>query len=133
MAAFGKQHGTPIPLSNAEAWVATQLATLLVFGLTWWVLSKPRLTRWYQWLLVMVAGISLNVFSHVAITLHYGAISPGTVSGVLLNLPLGVYLLWRCLKSGMITPRGLLLVILGGLLVQIPLIFALLELANLIV
>jgi hypothetical protein len=131
MSAFGQTHGTPFPLSNAEAWVATQAVTLIVLALTAWVLHKPRPNRWYQWLLVMDGAILVNALGHVVISLTLGTLSPGTISAVLLNLPLAILLFRHCLRAAVITPRGSALAILTGAVLQFPLIAAFLAVGKL--
>jgi len=55
---------------------------------------------------------AINGFWHLSITSLTRRWSPGTLSGVLIAVPLAIFLLYQCLKSGLISPLATLLIFL---------------------
>jgi hypothetical protein len=69
----------------------------------------------------------INVFSHIGTALLMGSYAPGIVTALLLNLPFSIYLFRRALREAWIGKKGLVALILVGLLLHGPGLWALLQ------
>jgi hypothetical protein len=81
----------------------------------------------------MLIMILLNVFiPHVAASILTGHLVPGVVSGVLLNIPVTVYLLWKGLEKGFFNKRILIIGGVGFGIITMPLLMLCFKLGGLI-
>jgi Protein of unknown function with HXXEE motif len=98
----------PFPQNAKIYWVLTSLASLVI----WIFILGVR--RWPQNsdLQCVLSGIALvaavnAVLPHLLISLVKRSYSPGTGTGMLFNLPLGVWLIHEQLKAGVISAADL--------------------------
>jgi hypothetical protein len=80
--------GTRISLARFACWASVALVSITIAS---WLARKR-----YDWLLFALAAIIVtNALSHVAGSLVTHSYSPGTVSGLVIGLPLGGAVLYR--------------------------------------
>lgn len=72
-----------------ENWLFVNAASVCLFTLAVALVAR---NRWPSWVLVSLSvHIALHAFAHVGASLWWRAISPGTLSGLALALPLAVW------------------------------------------
>ncbi len=124
-------HSWQAPVTAFEFRFAVIVLTLLIYAVIYFFSKKE-----HPALNFMMAGVLLailfNVFvPHLVGSIILGDFIPGVVTGVLFNLPVTFYLLWRGLREKLYTFKTLLL---GGIvfsvigLALIPVCFSLADL-----
>ncbi len=80
---------------------AVTLLTLIFYGIIYYFSVKEN--KWSAYLMYgLIAGMFFNVFiPHAMATILWGVYAPGVVTGILLNLPVTLYLLHRGMKEGL--------------------------------
>lgn len=93
--------------SPFEFRLATLLVTLLIWWITWYfVKHRNNISKYLMGGTLTI--ILFNVFlPHLLASVILQKYVPGVISGVLLNLPVTVYLLWRGYKQGVFHIRSL--------------------------
>ncbi len=114
------------PVSFEQFLVSLVLLTALAFCCAWFGhLERDR--SWGVYVLVglqMVIGI--NVFAHITTLAVVGHYTAGSITSLVVNLPFSVYLLRRAMKEDWISPRGILLMVPGAIIVHTPVLFGVL-------
>ena len=107
------------PTGAFEFRFADTLLTLMIYGVIYYFSrSGSRLSRYLMG--GALVGILFNVFvPHLAGTVTLARYAPGTVSGVLLNIPVILYLIRRGMKEGFYDVRtlvfgGIIFMVFGG-------------------
>ena len=79
---------------------AVTVLTLIFYGIIYYFSVKD--TKLSAYLMYgLIAGMLFNVFiPHTIATISWGVNAPGAVTGILLNLPVTLYLLHRGMKEG---------------------------------
>src|SRR5664279_4735911 len=84
--------------------VALVMAAVLPLGVIAWAILRPR-----HWPLVAVLVVEtvllVNAGWHVVAALVRGGYAPGVITAVVINLPVGVYVLRRAVREQWIGPR----------------------------
>lgn len=94
-------------VSPFEFRLATLLVTLLIWWITWYFVKyKNKLS------INLMGGtlfiILFNVFMpHIIGSIILQKFAPGVISGILLNIPVTTYLLWRGFKEGIFNIKSL--------------------------
>jgi hypothetical protein len=84
------------------------ILSLLLVGLAFAAQRKgPRTIAAYLFAGYVVAIVINAVLPHLALTLITRSYMPGTLTGMLLNLPIGTWLLRSMLRAGYVQPRTL--------------------------
>lgn len=98
------------------------LAAVTVLPWTVWLLGVARReTRPGITLLLLVQTVMLvNVASHLGAAIFLRGYAPGVVTALALNLPFSIHLLRRAMAERWISPRTLLLIAAGAVLVHGP-------------
>ncbi len=86
--------------AGSHAWRAATWAKTIsnILALVLMVVSLALVSRWpgYRWMLTAIAGVTLlNGVSHAIACVITRSYSPGTITGMLFWLPLGVFILGR--------------------------------------
>ena len=81
---------TPLVFTN-EAWLLVNVPSLVLFA---WASKQTMRGRWAEWVAVALAiHLVLHALTRVAGSIGSGTVAPGTITGVVLCLPLAVPLL----------------------------------------
>ena len=105
------------PLTLGQVWSALAVLTLLPVVLALLASRAPR-SPVLVWLLLLIqATLLLNVVWHAGMAaLMFDGYAPGLVTGLLVNLPVAMYLLRRAVREEWVS-RGLLWALIPGALV----------------
>lgn len=87
---FAQRHG--IPIRRRPVGIAVALATVLPFPLVYAAIRHPHNRRYRQAALALSALMAANAGTHLAQTVLLRDYSPGTITGLGLNLPLALWL-----------------------------------------
>lgn len=121
MARWAQRHFADIMLITREQMLtAIALVTLVGWLLTALCWSAPRRSVRLHLLLGAQAILFFNVFFHVGGAIITAGYAPGMVTAILLELPLSLILFRRARQEEILTRRGLLAVLAGGLLAYGP-------------
>ena len=109
-------------VGELEFRIAIILLTLLFYGVMYF--STTRDTRFSSYIFSgMLALILFNVFiPHLLGTIMTGKLVPGVVTGVLLNIPITVLLLWKGLREKRISWKTIMVGWIGFSLLTVPLL-----------
>ena len=102
---YAQRHG--VPIKRRQMGIAVALATLLPFATTATAVLKPSTRVPLQLTLATPSLMAVNALAHLAQTIILRDYSPGTVTGVGLNLPLAVYLYRYAAREKVLTAREL--------------------------
>jgi len=117
---YGARHfpfGIPPAEQMTPAIILADIAPIVVTALAW--RSPPRSWR-LQVGLGYQAALCANALGHLAQTLYFRDYSPGTLTGLLLVLPVGAYLYGRARREGELSDRQLLVAAVLGTVVMPP-------------
>ena len=81
-----------IDFSN-DAWLAVNVASLLVMTIAAWAMDRGRLPAWVA--LTLAGHLLLHAFMHVAGTLARSSVFPGVGTSVLICLPFASFVIAR--------------------------------------
>jgi hypothetical protein len=99
-----------VPVSSGQFALASVVLLLGVYGLTGLALRGGPGSAAVYLAMGLALTMLLNVyFPHVGSTIDLGRYGPGLVTGVLINLPLMPYLIWRAARDGYMNGRRFLL------------------------
>ena len=117
-------------LTAEQMGLALALVTLAAVVPGIWLWRRPD-SRGATWTLLLVqATLLLNALWHVSAAVLVGGYAPGLLTAVGLNLPLAVYLLRRARREGWVSPRALLGLLPGALVLHGPLLLGVLRLSQ---
>jgi hypothetical protein len=99
------------PVDTFEFVFAVIVITIIGYLFTYLAVrhGKGSFTSYLLFCLILVVDINV-VFPHLLATIATGSLAPGTVSALLLNLPVCTYLLVRGLREGYIKLKRFLIV-----------------------
>jgi hypothetical protein len=115
---YAHQHG--IAIKRRQMGIAVALATLLPIPITAIATRSPSTPLRLQIVLAIPALMAINAATHLAQTIILKDYSPGTLTGVSINLPLAAYLYQRALCEGILTPREARQAIIAGATLMAP-------------
>ena len=101
---------------------AVTIVTLIFYGVIYYFSTHENTPAHYLMGGALVMILFNVLVPHVLATVLLGRYAPGVASGILLNVPVCAYLLWRGLHEGIFTYRILVLGALGFAAVMIPLL-----------
>ncbi len=84
---------------------AVVIMSLAVIGLGEWALAKPG-TLSLTLFQIVAGALALNGLSHAVLSLATATLAPGTITGLVLLLPLGGWLFRRIGRDRGLQPRG---------------------------
>lgn len=102
---YAHRHG--IAINRRQMGIAVLLATLLPLPVTVAATKQPADRRRLQLALAIPALMAFNAGAHLAQTILLRDRSPGTITGVGVNIPLALLLYRRALRDGVLTPDEL--------------------------
>jgi hypothetical protein len=112
------------PVTAFEFRIAVAIITLAVYWIIYYYSRHDNRPAAYL-MGGTLAVILFNVFiPHLAATMVAARYAPGVVSGILLNVPIAVYVLWRGLKEGEYTVKTLAAGSVAVILIAMPLMLA---------
>jgi hypothetical protein len=117
-----------VPVVNYSQYlIALMIVTILpyLFILAYQFSHKKRLPLYL--LLGTQMVVFINVFSHVSMAVLLRGYAPGVVTALLVNLPFSIYLFHRALREAWINRHDLVMLVLVGLLLHGPGLWALLR------
>ena len=103
--AYAQRHG--VPINCRQMGIAVALATILPIPLTYAALQQPTSRVRTQRILAVPALLAVNALTHLLQTIVLRDCSPGTMTGLGVNVPLAVYLYVRAAREGVLTTREL--------------------------
>ena len=128
--AYARRHG--VGIDRRQMGIAVLLATLLPIPVVAAASQQPTNRRRMQLALAIPALMALNAGTHMAQTIALQDYSPGTITGITVNMPLAIWLYREALREGvltapelrraallgcgMLTPAALILLLLGWLI-----------------
>ena len=109
-------------VGELEFRIALALLTLLFYGAMYY--SKANVTQRSSYIFSgIVTTILVNVFiPHLLGTIMIGKLVPGVVTGVLLNIPITVLLLWKAINEKRISWKTIIVGGIGFGFLAVPLI-----------
>jgi hypothetical protein len=116
---FAQRHG--VPIKRRPMGLAVALATLLPWIITAVAARRPTTSMPLRLTLAMPSLMAVNALIHLAQTILLRDYSPGTVTGVVINLPLAGYLYQWAAREGLLPPRELRRVAMVGTASMVPL------------
>ena len=119
-------------VGELEFRIAIILVTLLFYGAIYY--SMTNVTQFSSYIFSgIVTLILFNVFfPHLLGTIMTGEFVPGVATGVLLNIPITVLLLWKGLKEKRISWKTMMIGGIGFGLLTVPLIYVLFTVGKII-
>ncbi|MCE9598010.1 MAG: HXXEE domain-containing protein [Spirochaetia bacterium] len=121
------------PVSTLQFAFAVAIFTILGFGVVYFRRPYPNQDSFFKVVSGFAGMLLLNVlFPHLLATILLRQYAPGVVTGLLLNLPLTLFILIRGIRLGWISVRGAVLASLCGGVVGAFLAAALLQVGRLI-
>ncbi|MDW7694580.1 HXXEE domain-containing protein [Flammeovirgaceae bacterium SG7u.111] len=121
------------PVITKQFAIAVSLFTLLGFISVYADGLYPSESLYY-WVIAGFAGmILLNVFfPHLIATIYLKKYAPGVITGILINLPLALFILLELEKENLLTQSQLIVAIVSGGLVGVILAFVFLKIGNIL-
>ena len=104
-------------MSETQWRVALAIMTLVPAFMTGISALAPEGSRRSRLALTIPSALSLNALDHLLQTVRYRDYSPGTVTGIGINIPLSVYIYRRALREGRLPAGNLALVAAAGPLI----------------
>jgi hypothetical protein len=110
------------PVTALEFRIVVTIATLLIYAVTFFAYKAKRESAAVYTLAGFLSLMLINVFlPHLLATLYLGKYAPGVVTGVLLNLPVTLYLLRKAIQEQYISRKKFgaasAVVVIGAILV----------------
>lgn len=115
---YAQRHGVPIRMRPMG--IAVALATLLPLPVALAAARRPHDRRLRQAALALPALMACNAAAHLGQTIALRELSPGTVTGLCLNLPLAVAIYLRARACGYLAPREARRAALAGVALMAP-------------
>jgi hypothetical protein len=103
-------HFHPV-VGTAQFILAVAVITIIGWLITYLAVKKGKGSIWAYLLFCLILIVDINVFfPHVLATIFTKSLAPGTVSAVLLNLPICTYLLIRGLREEYVDLKRFLII-----------------------
>lgn len=115
---YAQQHG--IAINRRQMGIAIALATLLPIPLVIAAIKHPTSRRRLQVALAIPALITVNAGTHLTQTLILHDHSPGTITGLTINVPLAVWLYHQAMREDVLTPHQLRQAVVSGAVPMAP-------------
>ncbi|MCE9501372.1 MAG: HXXEE domain-containing protein [Leptospira sp.] len=117
------------PVQTGQFVFAVCIFTVLGFALVFFRNLYPDQESFYSAVVAFAGMLLLNVFlPHLIATVFLGYYAPGVITGVLLNLPLASFIIFRCVSLQLISWRKTIWICLAGGVAGIILVASLLRL-----
>jgi hypothetical protein len=100
---YAQRHG--LAINRRQMGIAVILATLLPVPIVAAANNRPASRRHLQIALAIPALMAVNGGTHLAQTLFLRDYSPGTVTGIMLNVPLAILLYQQAIRAGRLRGR----------------------------
>ena len=121
---YAQRHG--LAINRRQMGIAVALATILPVLFIAPAIMRPTSRRRLQLALVMPASMAVNAGTHLAQTIVLRDYSPGTITGITMNVPVAVLLYRQAMHDGVLTPRELRQAAVAGASLMVPVTFVLL-------
>jgi hypothetical protein len=120
---FAERHG--VPMNRRAMGFAVGLATLLPAPFTVWAVTRPHDPRPLQIVLAIAAGMAANGVTHAMQTIVLRDYSPGTLTGIVLLIPLARQLFHQAHRCGILSAQAIRRSAVLGVALMVPTALAL--------
>jgi len=127
---------THMPSNNGVAITAIAFELLIIVGSTVALSlflsgrSKSRSTVYI--FAALLSAYIIHVAAHIVQSVVLGIYTPGVITAVLVVPPLGGYLYWRLLRSGLLTARSAAITTMVGVLSIVPILWSAIQVGRLL-
>lgn len=120
-----------VQATDLQFTVSVVILTVLVFLITYMAVKHPK-GNWMNLFMVVASLIFINAIIHIIQALIFRSYVPGLITGLLI-LPYSLILFHRIFQEKLINKSSMALILLMGLILQIPIIIAALSIGKILI